>query len=65
MKTASNSNKKTGSKSGIVHIDPQVHKQLKIYCVIHDEDLGKYASKVLAQSLKKVRLNSFEELTED
>ncbi len=53
MKTTSNSKKKNGSKSCVVHIDPNVHKHLKIYCVTNELDLGKYASDELKESLKK------------
>lgn len=41
------------SRTGVVHIDGDVHKQLKIYCVTNNVDMGKYASKELMESLKK------------
>ncbi len=41
------------SKSGIVHIDGNVHLKLKIYCAENSVDMGKYASKELMESLKK------------
>jgi hypothetical protein len=40
-------------KSGVVHIDSNVHKKLKIFCATNNEDMGKYASKELMESLKK------------
>ncbi len=53
MKTTSNSKKKDPKMSGVIHIDPEVHKQLKIYCATHGPNLGKYASNELRESLMK------------
>ncbi len=53
MKTTNNSKKTNPKMSGVIHIDPEVHKQLKIYCATHDLNLGEYATRELRESLKK------------
>jgi hypothetical protein len=58
MKTISNSKKNSKSKSGVLHIDPDVHKDFKIYCVKNDLDIGKYASQVIADLLNKKGVKS-------
>lgn len=45
--------KQETTKSGVVHIDSEVHKKLKIFCATKNKDMGKFASEVLKQSLKK------------
>ena len=53
MKTVNNSKQNEPKMSGVIHIDPEVHKQLKIYCATHGPNLGEFASKELMESLKK------------
>ena len=65
MKTISKSKKKSSNKSGVVHIDSNVHKKLKIYCATHDEDLGKYTSRILEQSLKNFKINNFNDASDE
>jgi hypothetical protein len=44
------SKKEKLSKAGVVHIDSDIHKKLKIHCAANDIDMGKYATKVLRES---------------
>ncbi|MFZ0452912.1 MAG: hypothetical protein WAM24_04120 [Ignavibacteriaceae bacterium] len=53
MKTVRNSKKTTPKMSGVIHIDPEVHKQLKIYCATYGPNLVEFATKELMESLKK------------
>ena len=45
--------KQENTKSGVIHIDGNVHLKLKIYCAENSEDMGKFATKELMESLKK------------
>ena len=53
MKINNNLKKQEPSKTGVVHIDGNVHRKLKTYCAENSVDMGKYASKELMESLKK------------
>ncbi|MFZ0456209.1 MAG: hypothetical protein WAM24_20840 [Ignavibacteriaceae bacterium] len=53
MKTVNNSKKKIPKLCSVIHIDPEVHKQLKIYCATYGPNLGEFATKELMESLKR------------
>jgi ABC-type sugar transport system substrate-binding protein len=53
MKKTDISKKQDTAKSGVVHIDGNVHQKLKIYCATNNVDMGKYATEELMESLKK------------
>jgi hypothetical protein len=44
--------KKLKDQYAIIHIDPDVHKKLKIHCVTNEVEMGRYATLVLRESLK-------------
>ena len=58
MKKNEKLDKKASKKSGVLHIDPEVHKDFKIYCVKNDLDIGKHASQIIAESLNKKGVKS-------
>jgi hypothetical protein len=53
MKKTNDIKKAIPSRSGVIHIDGNVHLKLKIYCAENSKDMGKFASKEIMESLKK------------
>jgi predicted HicB family RNase H-like nuclease len=56
MNTINENQKETENKEekkyGVVHIDPNVHHDLKVYCASKRKSLYEHASKAIKESLK-------------
>lgn len=52
MKTDNQQKKKTAEKYAVIHIDAEVHQDLKVYCATRKKSLYEHATEALKKSMK-------------